>query len=406
MRAGGEAMSGSGPSTPLKPPSRTPSEQQHEHLGMVVGGQYCLGRSLGSGSFGDAFLVVHARTGEELAVKLESAKAKKPTLLYEATVLRHLQGIPGVASLHYFGDAPGENRGIVMDLLGPSLERLFKRCNRKFSLKTVLNIADQLLYRVEHLHSKDVIHSDIKPDNLLIGMNKNSGKVHVIDFGLATRYRDLKTHRHIPYREGRSFIGTARYCSINAHLGIEQSRRDDLESVGYVLMYFLRGHLPWQGIQAATREDKNKAVLECKRATSIETLCDGYPAVFAAYFSYCRGLRFETRPDYAYLRRLFRDLFMREGFDRGDLFDWSLPSQEAKGSVPPADAHDCAVGDAAGIGDVGPAAKQVKPRQGMFKSLVWRLSKRPDGACPEACDLARRGRHCSRLGAPSLAPRL
>eukprot|EP00929_Paragymnodinium_shiwhaense_P108284 TRINITY_DN74610_c0_g1_i1.p1 TRINITY_DN74610_c0_g1~~TRINITY_DN74610_c0_g1_i1.p1 ORF type:complete len:396 (+),score=53.06 TRINITY_DN74610_c0_g1_i1:78-1265(+) len=285
---------------------------------------YCLGRKLGSGSFGEIYFAVNTQTGEEVAVKMENVNAKHPQLSYEAKLLKHLQGSPGIANVHYCG-TEANYYVMVMDLLGPSLEDLFNMCQRKFSRKTVLMIVDQMLYRVEYLHSKNFIHRDIKPDNFVSGYGKHSNMIYMIDFGLAKRYRDPRTNQHVQYRENKSLTGTARYASINAQLGVEQSRRDDLEAIGYVLMYFNRGQLPWQGFQANTKEEKYKMIVECKQSTSVDALCKGYPAVFPSYLNYCRALRFEDRPDYAYLRRLFKDLFMREGLVNDGIFDWSQP---------------------------------------------------------------------------------
>lgn len=146
-----------------------------------------------------------------------------------------------------------------------------------------------------------------------MGLGKRANQVHIIDFGLAKKFRDPRTHIHIPYKENKNLTGTARYASINTHLGIEQSRRDDIESLGYVLMYFLRGSLPWQGLKAATKKQKYERISEKKMSTHVEVLCKGFPQEFITYFQYCRSLRFDDKPDYSYLRKLFRDLFVREG---------------------------------------------------------------------------------------------
>jgi casein kinase 1 len=300
-----------------------------------VGNKYRLGRKIGSGSFGEIYLGTNVQTNEEVGIKLESIKTKHPQLLYESKLYRILQGGTGIPNIRWFG-IEGDYNVLVLDLLGPSLEDLFNFCSRKFSLKTVLMLADQLINRVEYVHAKSFLHRDIKPDNFLMGLGRRANQVYIIDFGLAKKYRDPSTHQHIPYRENKNLTGTARYASINTHLGIEQSRRDDLESLGYVLMYFLRGSLPWQGLKAGTKKQKYEKISEKKMSTPIEVLCKNYPSEFASYFHYCRSLRFDDKPDYAYLKRIFRDLFIREGFQFDYVFDWTIlkyqQSQIAGGS--------------------------------------------------------------------------
>lgn len=289
----------------------------------IVGGKFKLGRKIGSGSFGELYLGVNIQSGEEVAVKLESVKTRHPQLHYESKIYRLLQGGTGIPSLKWFG-VEGEYNIMVIDLLGPSLEDLFNYCNRKFTLKTVLMLADQLINRVEYMHARGFLHRDLKPDNFLMGLGRRANQVYAIDFGLAKKYRDLQTHKHIPYRENKNLTGTARYASVNTHLGVEQSRRDDLESLGYVLMYFIRGSLPWQGLKAGNKKQKYDKISEKKMLTSIEVLCKSYPSEFISYFHYCRSLRFEDKPDYSYLKRLFRDLFIREGYQFDYVFDWTV----------------------------------------------------------------------------------
>ncbi|XP_009336851.2 casein kinase 1-like protein 3 isoform X1 [Pyrus x bretschneideri] len=289
----------------------------------VIGGKYKLGRKIGSGSFGEIFLATHTETFEIVAVKIENSKTKHPQLLYEAKLYKILQGGSGIPNIKWSG-INGEDNVLVLDLLGPSLEDLFVYCGRKFSLKTVLMLADQMITRIEFAHSKGFLHRDIKPDNFLMGLGRKANQVYIIDFGLAKRYRDATTNRHIPYRENKNLTGTARYASCNTHLGIEQSRRDDLESLGYVLLYFLRGSLPWQGLKAATKKQKYDKICEKKLSTPIEVLCKSHPVEFASYFHYCHSLTFDQRPDYGFLKRLFRDLFSREGYEFDYVFDWTI----------------------------------------------------------------------------------
>ncbi|XP_011148271.1 casein kinase I isoform X3 [Harpegnathos saltator] len=288
-----------------------------------VGNKYRLGRKIGSGSFGDIYLGTNISTGEEVAIKLECIKTRHPQLHIESKFYKIMQGGVGIPTIKWCG-SEGDYNVMVMELLGPSLEDLFNFCSRRFSLKTVLLLADQLISRTDYIHSRNFIHRDIKPDNFLMGLGKKGNLVYIIDFGLAKKYRDGRTHKHIPYRENKNLTGTARYASINTHLGIEQSRRDDLESLGYVLMYFNRGSLPWQGLKAATKRQKYERISEKKMSTPIEELCKGYPLEFASYLRYCRDLRFEERPDYSHLRQLFRTLFHGQGFTYDYVFDWNM----------------------------------------------------------------------------------
>lgn len=290
---------------------------------LCIGKKYKVGRKIGSGSFGDIYIGVNVFSGEEVAIKLESATAKHPQLDYEARVYKALSGGIGIPFVRYFG-RESTYCAMVMDLLGPSLEDLFNFCNRKFSYKTVLLLADQLMCRLEFIHAKSFIHRDIKPDNFLMGVGRRGNQVNVIDFGLAKKFRDPRTHLHIPYRENKNLTGTARYASINTHLGIEQSRRDDIESLAYVLIYFCRGSLPWQGLKAQSKKQKYDRIMEKKMTTSADALTQGLPTEFTIFLNYARSLTFDDKPDYTYLRRLLRDLFMRQGYRYDYVFDWTI----------------------------------------------------------------------------------
>ncbi|UZJ56548.1 hypothetical protein CBS101457_005868 [Exobasidium rhododendri] len=303
--------------------SSTHHTTHHSSGSNVVGVHYRVGKKIGEGSFGVIFEGTNLLNSQTVAIKFEPRKSDAPQLRDEYRTYKILNGCHGVPQVYYFGQE-GLHNILVIDLLGPSLEDLFDMCGRKFSIKTVVMTAKQMITRVQVIHEKNLIYRDIKPDNFLIGrpMTKAANVVHVVDFGMAKQYRDPKTKQHIPYRERKSLSGTARYMSINTHLGREQSRRDDLEALGHVFMYFLRGGLPWQGLKAATNKQKYEKIGEKKQSTPIKELCEGFPEEFGIYLNYVRKLGFEETPDYDFLRELLGKA-LHGDVDDG-VYDWMM----------------------------------------------------------------------------------
>lgn len=309
----------------------------------IIAGHYQIAQKIGEGSFGIIFKGYDLlRENQPVAIKFESRKSEAPQLKDEFKAYKILNNavnnyiknreeidphctkylsIEGIPKVYYFGQE-GYYNVLIIQLLGPSLEDLFEWCGRRFSVKTVAQCAKQMIARIQFVHENDLIYRDIKPDNFLVGATSEDNTIYLVDFGMIKQYRNPVTRQHIPYREKKSLSGTARYMSINTHLGREQSRRDDLESLGHVFIYFLKGELPWQGLKAPTNKMKYEKIGEKKQATSIQQLCSRLPPQFGDYMSYVRNLKFDEDPDYAYLVSLMDSALDSIGeSDDGD-YDW------------------------------------------------------------------------------------
>lgn len=289
----------------------------------IVGVHYKAGKKIGEGSFGVIFEGINLLNNQQVAIKFEPRKCEAPQLRDEYRSYRILSDCVGIPKAYFFGQE-GVHNILVIDLLGPSLEDLFDWCGRKFSIKTVIQVAKQMILRVEAIHEHNLIYRDIKPDNFLIGKpgTPQANQVYIVDFGMAKQFRDPKSKTHIPYREKKALSGTARYMSINTHMGREQLRRDDLESLGHVFMYFLRGLLPWQGLKAPTNKQKYEKIGLKKQTTSINELCYGFPIQFAQYLTYVRNLKFDEGPDYVYLFNLMDKALISIDKREDDHYDW------------------------------------------------------------------------------------
>ena len=285
-----------------------------------VGGRYRLGKKIGTGSFGEIFEGTDIFDNSSVAIKLEHNTVKYPQLLFEAKLLKSIPGT-GIPTMHWFGIA-GEYNAMVMELLGQNLEDLFSYCTKNFTLKTILMITIQLIERIKHVHDNNYIHRDIKPQNFLVGKDTTAKTIYILDFGLAKRYRDEHTHIHIPLKENRNLTGTARYASCNAHNGLEQSRRDDMESIAYVILYFFKGKLPWQGLKCKDKNEKYAKIKEMKMSMTPEKLCEGFPNEFAKYLTAVKKLGFEEEPAYKSYIQMFMNLFKSKDFEMDYLYDW------------------------------------------------------------------------------------
>ena len=266
-------------------------------------------RKLGNGAFGDVYQGQNKKDKTLVAIKVEKNKDERfSQLKNEAYLLKYLSGCEGIPKI-YFHAKTNKYSFLVMELLGPSLANLFLKNKNNLPLKHIINYSLQMLDRIEYIHQRHIIHRDIKPENFLISKNRfNQEIIYLIDFGLAKRFRDPKTGLHIQYKDGKSLTGTARFASIYTHLGIEQSRRDDLEGMIYTLIYLIKGKLPWQGLKAKSKEEKCQKIMEKKMDIPIEILCKGLHKNIGIILHYSRSLLFDERPNYEFIRNKLKEI--------------------------------------------------------------------------------------------------
>jgi serine/threonine protein kinase len=297
-----------------------------ELIGRNING-YTITKYISSGSFGDVFSAKNYKTNEIVALKIPIKNKDKDGerwLLEEAKVYNELNKDRssdvhnGISNMKILKNKELNKKIIVMDLLGPSLDNILEK-SKRFRLKNVILLAIQVIELLKYIHDKGYIHRDIKPDNFVMDY-ENKTKLYCIDFGLSKKYIK-KNNEHIPFKKDGKFCGTARYASIAAHKGYEQSRKDDLEAVGYLLVYIYRGKLPWQSLKHKDKNERYRMIMEKKEAISEEELCEQLPREFLIYFKHVKTLEFDEKPKYQSLINMFKKLFDTKNY-KNDNLEW------------------------------------------------------------------------------------
>lgn len=285
----------------------------------LINNVWSVGRKIGAGSYGMVCLATHAKTKKVAAVKLEQIRPGN-ILRNEYEILNSFAGKPGFPEVYYYGTYRKVFNCMVMQMLGRSLEATFEKCGRHFTIKALVFLVTQLIRRFQTIHSMRIVYRDVKPENFLLGQNSN--RVHVIDFGLSKYYANERGE-HVSLRSTREIIGTSRYMSINAHKCQEASRRDDMESLAYVMVYFMRGSLPWSGLKLNSFSAHNQRIMELKRDISPEVLCKGYPEEFLNFYKQVRSLSFTEKPDYQGMVNMFKHIYRKLDITNDGKYDWN-----------------------------------------------------------------------------------
>ena len=282
------------------------TSQYYMNNNTELANNYELIKQIGKGSFGEVYLAKD-KFDNLYATKVEEKK-KKQRLRSEYNIYKKIFGnenVFGIPKIYSYQETTDYNI-MVMELLGPSLENVFDTFDRSLTINFIYKLAIDMINIIEQVHSFGFIHRDIKPNNFLFNYQKNSESyktLYLMDFGLSKKY--IQHGKHISFKSDRNLIGTARYASLNIHMGLEPSRRDDLESICYVLIYLQKGKLPWQGLKGNKKISQIEKIGDKKLEVTPESLCDGLNSAFVKFLKYCRDLNFQDKPDYLYIKQLF-----------------------------------------------------------------------------------------------------
>ena len=284
-----------------------------------------LNKKLGSGSFGQIYQCLNTKTNEILACKIESINELKPQLYHESKILLLMKNCTGFPTCYDF-ILTDQDKILIMDYLGPNLDTIMNKLPsdnniKKFTTKTSLMIMIQAIERLKSLHEKGIIHRDIKPENFVIGPKNKERIIYLIDFGLSKKISNDKILPTI--KADRNIIGTMRYISMNTHQGYEQGRRDDLESLFYIIIYFIKGELPWQNIKCKTRQEKYNKIFEIKKkVTEDGELVEDLPLEMKKILEYILGLNFAERPNYLMMKKAIELILNKLNYSNDLQFDW------------------------------------------------------------------------------------
>ena len=273
--------------------------------------KYKILRLISDRSFYQIYLVINEKTKKCYSMKIENKNSICNILEQEAYHLYEIKGT-GIPEFITFGKM-GNHKILIQELLGKSLYELFADNDFKFSIKDICLISIQLIDRIELIHSKTLIHRDIKPENLFIGL-ENPNIIYITKFGFCSKFCSSKTGKHITPGFKGTFTGTLKFSSANAQRGNRQSRRDDIESLGYTILFFMKGKLPWQNLnQKYNEKEIYLKTYAMKKFMPIERLCKGLPSNIEDFFKYIRTLKFTEEPNYEYLRNIFKNILKDNG---------------------------------------------------------------------------------------------